>query len=87
MGNAKEGECYKEKVRAGDPTRLGCPQGTARIQVRCRAVSATVPSPLLVSYVVPAPKMAPESPQKDPKTVRMRQKSVQEGQDGFQNGS
>ena len=30
-------------------TRLGCPQGTARIQLRCRAVAATV---LLVMLVV-----------------------------------
>ena len=39
-------------VGAGDPTRLWCPQGTARIQLRCRAVSATVPSPWLVSLGV-----------------------------------
>ena len=37
------------EVKCDAPTRLGCPQGTARIQLRCRAVAATV---LLVMLVV-----------------------------------
>ena len=37
------------EVKCDDLTRLGCPQGTARIQLRCRAVAATV---LLVMLVV-----------------------------------
>ena len=40
------------EVKCDGLTRLGCPQGTARIQLRCRAKSATVPSSWLVSFGV-----------------------------------
>ena len=44
--------CAERRHSVSDLTRSVCPQGTARIQLRCRAKSATVPSSWLVSFGV-----------------------------------